>query len=65
MTFDDLQQQAKQFGLRIIKLRNDESYLLADKRGHIIAVAPLPMTLAEIEKWLAANRSADNRKMED
>lgn len=64
MTFDDLQQRAKQFSLRIIKLRADESYLLADKRGHIIAAAPLPMTLAEIENWLAADHSADNRKME-
>ena len=64
MTFDDLQQRAKQFGLRIIKLRAD-NYLLADKRGHVIAADPLPMTLAEIENWLAADHSADNRKMED
>lgn len=64
MTFDDLQQRAKQFGLRIIKLRAD-NYLLADKHGHIIAADPLPMTLAEIENWLAADHSADNRKMED
>ncbi|MBR2733851.1 MAG: hypothetical protein IKD80_06340 [Selenomonadaceae bacterium] len=64
MTFDDLQQRAKQVDLRIIKLRAD-NYLLADKHGHVIAADPLPMTLTEIENWLAANRFPDNRKMED
>lgn len=52
MTFDDLQQRAKQYGLRIIKLRADESYLLADKRGHVVAADPLPMTLEQLETWL-------------
>ena len=52
MTFDDLQQRAKQYGLRIFKLRADESYLLADKRGHVVAADPLPMTLEQLETWL-------------